>query len=403
MTMKRIVVIGAGFAGLWAAVGAARKLDELGIGADEASVTMINRDRWHAIRVRNYEPDLSDVRVALDDVLGPVGVPLVVGDVTAIDLENRTVSMVTDERAGEKVSYDRLVLAAGSRLHRPAIPGLAEHAFDIDTYDAAARFDRHVGALGKDAHTIVIVGGGLTGVELACEMPGRLSEAGVGDGRVILLDALPHIGSNMGAHAVPVIGEALDALGVETRTGVAIERIEADGVVLGGGERIPGTVVWTAGMRASPLSGMIPATRDGAGRLPVDAYLRVEGAPGILAAGDIAAAQLGDGHVTVMSCQHARPMGRLAGHNAVSDLLGRDDLIALEIGYYVTCLDLGPWGALRTEGWDRRVAYKGPEAKTIKQTINCDRIYPPSSGDRREILDAAAPVIQTAPAVSAAE
>ncbi len=401
--MKRIVVVGAGFAGLWAAVGAARKLDELGIGADRASVTMINRDRWHGIRVRNYEPDLSDVRVALGDVLGPVGIPLVIGDVDGIDVQNRTVNVTTDNGATDTVAYDRLVLAAGSRLHRPAIPGLAERAFDIDTYDAAARFDRHVRALGKDAHTIVIVGGGLTGVQLACEMPGRLSEAGVGDGRVILLDALPHIGSNMGDQAVPVIGEALDALGVETRTGVAIERIEADGVVLGDGERIAGTVVWTAGMRASPLAGMIPVERDGTGRLPVDAYMRVEAAPGILAAGDIAAAQLGEGHVTVMSCQHARPMGRLAGHNAVSDLLGRDDLIALDIRYYVTCLDLGPWGGLYTEGWDRAVAARGPEVKTVKQTINCHRIYPPRSGARRDILDAAAPVIQAPARVAAAE
>ncbi len=172
--------------------------------------------------------------------------------------------------------------------------------------------------------------------------------------------------------------------------------------MLGGAERIAaGTVVWTAGMRASPLAEMIPVKRDGAGRLPVDAYLRVEGAPGVLAAGDIAAARLGEGHVTVMSCQHARPMGRLAGHNAVSDLLGHDDLIALDIEHYVTCLDLGPWGALYTEGWDRRLASKGPDVKTVKQTINWDRIYPPRSGARREILDAAAPVIQAPPPVRA--
>ena len=402
--MKRIVVIGAGFAGLWAAVGAARKLDELGIGADEASVTMINRDRWHAIRVRNYEPDLSDVRVALDEVLEPVGIPLIVGDVGGIDARNRTVAVTSGDGATETVPYDRLVLAAGSRLNRPAIPGLAEHAFDIDTFDAADRFDRHVRALGKGDETIVIVGGGLTGVELACEMPARLRDAGVGIGRVILVDALGHIGSNMGDQAVPVIGEALEALGVETRTGVAIERIEADGIVLGDGERIAArTVVWTAGMRASPLAEMIPVERDGAGRLPVDAYMRVAGAPGILAAGDIAAAPLGAGHTSVMSCQHARPMGRLAGHNAVSDLLGRDDAIPLDIDYYVTCLDLGPWGALYTEGWDRRVASSGAEVKSVKQTINCDRIYPPRSGDRREILDAATPHVQIRPAQRAAE
>ena len=402
--MKGIVVIGAGFAGLWAAVGAARKLDELGIGADEASVTMINRDRWHGIRVRNYEPDLSDIRVSLDDVLGPVGIPLMVGDVGGIDVRNRTVNVTTDDGAAESVAYDRLILAAGSRLNRPAIPGLVEHAFDIDTFDAADRFDHHVRALGTGDATIVIVGGGLTGVELACEMPQRLRDAGVRAGRVILLDRQPHIGSNMGDQAVPVIGEALEALGVETRTGVAIERIAADGIVLGGGERIAaGTVVWTAGMRASPLAEMIPVERDGAGRLPVDAYLRVEGAPGVLAAGDIAAAPLGADHVSVMSCQHARPMGRLAGHNAVSDMLGRDDLLALDIGHYVTRLDLGPWGGLYTEGWDRRVASKGPEVKTVKQTINRDRIYPPRSGDRREILDAAAPIIQTPPPVRSSE
>jgi NADH dehydrogenase len=402
--MKRIVVIGAGFAGLWAAIGAARKLDELGIGADEVSVTVVNRDRWHGIRVRNYEPDLSDVRVALDDVLGPVGVSLVVGNVEGIDVANREVTVVNGGGAAERVPYDRLVLGAGSQLNRPSVPGLAEYAFDIDTFDAADRLDRHVRALGEGAETVVIVGGGLTGVELACEMPGRLRDAGVTTGRVILLDRQPHIGSNMGDEAVPVIGEALAALGVETRTAVAVERIDGDGVVLGGGERIPArTVVWSAGMRASPLAEMIPGERDGAGRLRVDPYLRVEGVPGVLAAGDVASARLGDGHATVMSCQHARPMGRLAGHNAVSDLLERDDLLPLDIDYYVTCLDLGPWGALFTEGWDRRVASKGPEVKTVKQTINCDRIYPPRAGDRREILDAAAPVIQTPPPTRAAE
>lgn len=402
--MKRIVIIGAGFAGLWAAVGAARKLDELGIGAGEVSVTMINRDRWHAIRVRNYEPDLADVRVALDDVLGPVGVGLVVGEVAAIDVEGRTVSVVTADGAGDTVPYGRLVLAAGSRLHRPDVPGLAEHAFDIDTFDAAQRLDDHIRALGEGGGRVVIVGGGLTGVELACEMPARLRAAGVDGGRVVVLDALPHIGSTMGDQAVAVIGEALESLGVETRAGITVERIEADGVVLDDGERIAAdTVVWTAGMRASPLAEMIPADRDGAGRLRVDAYLRVAGVAGLLAAGDIANAPLGDGHVTAMSCQHSRPTGRLVGHNVVSDLLGRDDLMALDIGYYVTCLDLGPWGALITEGWDRRVASKGAEVKATKQTINRDRIYPPRSGDRREILDAAAPVIQTAPPLRAAQ
>ena len=64
--MNDIVVIGGGFAGLWSAIGAARRLDELGIGADRVEITLINRDAWHGIRVRNYESDLSELRVPLD-------------------------------------------------------------------------------------------------------------------------------------------------------------------------------------------------------------------------------------------------------------------------------------------------------------------------------------------------
>ena len=89
-------------------------------------------------------------------------------------------------------------------------------------------------------------------------------------------------------------------------------------------------------------------------------------------------------------------MGRFAGHNVVCDLLGLP-MLPLRIDWYVTVLDLGPWGAVYTEGWNRVVASTGEAAKRTKQTINCQRIYPPRSRDRREILDAAAPVIQAPP------
>ncbi len=72
--MQRILVLGAGFAGLWSAVGAARKLDELGIGPDHVEVVVINRTAWHSIRVRHYEADLDGTRVRLGDVLDPIGV-----------------------------------------------------------------------------------------------------------------------------------------------------------------------------------------------------------------------------------------------------------------------------------------------------------------------------------------
>ena len=91
-------------------------------------------------------------------------------------------------------------------------------------------------------------------------------------------------------------------------------------------------------------------------------------------------------------------MGRFAGHNVVCDLLGLP-LLPLHIDWYVTVLDLGPWGAVYTEGWDRHVVTEGETAKKTKQVINCQRIYPPLTRDRKEILAAAAPVIQRPPRV----
>jgi NADH dehydrogenase len=395
--MQRIVVVGGGFAGLWAAVGAARKLAELGIGRDTASVTMINRDSWHSIRVRNYETDLSDVRVPLADILVPAGVDLLVGDVVGIDSSRRKIS-VSSGTGDRRVLYDGLVLAAGSSLVRPQIPGLVEHAFDVDTYGAAVRLDEHLRSLKSGTHTVAIVGGGLTGIEVACEMPDRLRALGHAS-RVVLVDAAPRIGSDMSAAAMRVIDTALDNLGVERRPDAAVEAITRDGVVLKGGTTIEAeTVIWTAGMRANPLSDALGVPTDRLGRVPVDEFLRVIGQPGVFAAGDIAEAPLPDGHTTVMSCQHARPMGRLSGHNVVCDLLGLDDLVSLNIDRYVTCIDLGPAGALYTQGWDRTVVATGADAKIIKETINRVRIYPPRSRDRAEILQAAAPIIQ-APAI----
>lgn len=396
--MKRIVVLGGGFAGLWSAVGAARKLDELGVGPTDVEVSLVNRDAYHGIRVRNYEADLSPLRVPLDEVLGPVGVRRVEASVTDIDCRAQTVAL----DGGRTLEYDRLVFALGSQLVRPDVPGLAEHGFDVDTYVGAARLDAHLRTLAGRADagrwTVVVVGAGLTGIEAAAEMPGRLRAVGATEPRVILMDHNPHVGSDMGDHARPVIEEALAALGVETRLGVRVEGVRPTGVVLGGGEEVAAaTVVWCAGMRANPLTRCFSVAHDRLGRLPVDEYLRVEGVANVFAAGDVACAQMDDEHASVMSCQHGRPMGRYAGHNVASDVMGVA-MLPLRIDWYVTVLDLGPWGAVYTAGWDRRVIATGAAAKATKETINRQRIYPPR-GDRAAILAAAAAVVQRPPGV----
>jgi NADH:ubiquinone reductase (H+-translocating) len=303
----------------------------------------------------------------------------------------------------------RLVFALGSQLLRPNVPGLAEHGFDVDTYNGAARLNTHLQALpclpaSAGQLTVVVVGAGLTGLEAATAMPGKLQAVLAQANttrpcRVILADHQPRVGSDMGESARPIIEEALATLGIETRLGVDIVAIGPAGVMLTSGEEIPAaTVVWCAGMRANPLTRLFPVEHDYFGRIPVDAFMRVKGVANVFAAGDVAWAMMDDRHASVMSCQHGRPMGRFAGHNVVCDLFGLP-MLPLHIAWYVTVLDLGPWGAVYTEGWDRQVVTTGEAAKQTKRVINCQRIYPPLTRHRQEILAAAAPAVQQPPEI----
>ena len=399
--MTAVVVIGSGFAGLWAGLGAARRLDELAVPKDTVDITVLSPKAFHDVRVRNYETDLSSCRVPLADLFDPVGVAHVATEVTAIDTGARTVTT----SASGLYRYDRLVLASGSHVLKPAIPGLQEFGFDVDTYDGALALQQHLRGLADEsptpaAVTVVVVGAGLTGIETACELPKRLRallSRGSVTPRVILVDRSPMVGSDMGASARHVIEQALTDNGVETRTGVGVSTVSERGVTLSSGEQLQAaTVVWCAGMRASPLTEQLPVVRDRLGRVEVDDYLRVVGVPSVFAAGDVAAARMDDEHLSVMSCQHGRPMGRYAGYNVISDLFD-EPMLALRIPWYVTVLDLGPAGAVYTEGWDRAVVSKGAAAKATKVSINTRRIYPPLTGNRGDLLAAAAPELQNRP------
>jgi NADH dehydrogenase len=400
MSMSEVVVLGSGFAGLWAALGAARRLDELGV-ASGVKITVLSSQPYHDIRVRNYEADLTPCRIPLRDVLDPVGVRHITAEVTAIDPTSHTVTTSLGTHG-----YDRLVVALGSQVVKPDIAGLRQFGFDVDTYDGAMTLQRHLAAVAGGPHTpaaatAVVVGAGLTGIETACELPARLTALFPDIApRVVLVDHNPHVGSDMGSSARPVIEAALSATGVESRLGVSITAVDEGGATLSTGEVLAAsTVVWCAGMRASPLTADLGVPRDRLGRVPVDDYLRVNGVQDVFAAGDVAAAKMDDAHVSVMSCQHSRPMGRFAGYNVISDLLG-EPMLTLRIPWYVTVLDLGPAGAVYTEGWDRKVVASGASAKATKRTINAHRIYPPLGGDRDAILAAAAPTLQSRPSAA---
>lgn len=391
--MKDVLIIGGGFAGVWSAAGAVRAAREAGAG-DALRVTLVDGGDDMVIRPRLYEDAPDGMRVALDRVLGPIGVRRVTATVTGIDTEAHTVRAVA--RTGEELvlTYDKLVLATGSRLIRPDFPGAGE-VFDVDTLPAAAALDNHLRRLPDRApaqgrYTAVVVGAGFTGVELATALGERLraiagAQGVAEDARVVLVDLADVVGPELGPGPRPTIVDAIDELKIERRLGRTVASATRQEITLSDGEVIPAaTVVWTAGMAASPLTAQIPGERDRLGRLNVDAYLRVVAVPDVYAAGDTARAAADDGRTTTQSCQHALPMGKFAGHNVAADLLGTAPL-PFTPDPYVTCLDLGPAGAVYTEGWDRRVALTGPEAKTLKKKINEIWIYPPTD-DAEELL-----------------
>lgn len=397
--MQTLLIIGGGFAALDAALSAARRRALAGAGPETLRIAMIAPQPHLVIRPRLYEPRPEMMAAPYDDVLAEVEVEFWPGTVTAIDTGARRVTYAPGEGEGEReAAYDSLVVATGSQLFRPPVPGLAEHGFSIDQLADAVALDKHVKALAQRPRsaardTVVVVGGGFTGIEAASEMPGRLRDALGEDAavRVVIVERSQTVAPDLGPNPQPIVRQALAEAGIETIPGASVTAIHPDGVVLDSGETIAtATVVWSAGMRAAPIVAQVPGEHDATGRLVVDACLRAPSAPGVYATGDAARAACDeDGHVALMSCQHAKRMGAFAGNNAAAELLGHE-AEPYHQRAYVTCLDLGPDGAVFTRGWDRNVELTGAEAKAVKAEINTVWIYPPKP-DRDAIFAYAEP------------
>ncbi len=395
---KRILIIGAGFAATDAALSAARLRALQKVSSDELEITVIAPDPVLTVRPRLYEPNPDKMKVPLLDLFSAVDVNFVSGTVTGIDTDDQSITFANRGNEAQKLRYDRLVLAAGSSLFRPPVPGVDQHTFSVDSIPEAVSLDLHLNGLTKrpdspKRNTIVVAGGGFTGIEVATEMAARLRNilGPGGDVQVIIVDRSSNIAPDMGDEARPHITQALRQLGIRAITATAITGVDADGVTLSNGERIDAsTVIWAAGMRATPLTACINAERDNFGRLLVDAYLAVPGVANVWATGDAAKAASDDlGNHTLMSCQHAKRMGAYAGNNAAASLLNVDPE-PYQQRTYVTCLDLGEPGALFTRGWDRKVEATGADAKAIKQEVNTIWIYPPKA-DRATALAYAKP------------
>ncbi|MEG0007753.1 MAG: NAD(P)/FAD-dependent oxidoreductase [Aeromonas sp.] len=394
---QRILIIGSGFAGMWAAVGAAR-LAHLQ-GSNELEITVLSPQPELRVRPRFYEANVASLTADLRPLFEALDIRFIAGSADRVEPQENQVWYRNAQAKMISIAYDRLVLAGGSQLHSFGVKGIAEYGFDIDQLETAQRLETHLNALPTQPdsparNTVVVCGGGFTGIELATELPSRL-KAMLGantNAKIVVVERGSVVGGQYSEALREVIRTACDELGVEWRLNTGVEVVDATGVTLQDGSRIDAaTVIWTAGVKACALGESIVAERDAQGRFIVTPELQIPGHPNIYATGDMAHAKTDDlGNTALMTCQHAIQLGKFAGHNVAASLLGDTPLPYRQVNY-VTCLDLGAWGAVYTEGWDQQVKLVREEAKKLKIAITNELIYPPKP-NRDEAFAAADPL-----------
>jgi NADH dehydrogenase len=266
---------------------------------------------------------------------------LLLGRVVAVDEERRLVHVETPDAGEFDVSYEELVLALGAVPRTFPVPGLAEHGLGFkDLADAIALRNRVLRELEAAAAetdpgelarhlSFVFVGAGYAGVEALAELSDLVADAlrwypglrGAAQ-RWVLVDAapkiLPEIPSRLGDYAA----RELAGRGVEIHVGTTLESFDGGEAVLSNGQRIPThTLVWTAGVKASPLLGELGLPLDERGRVRVDPLLRVEGRERLWSLGDCAAVPNAatPGRVDPPTCQHALRQARRLAKNLTGE------------------------------------------------------------------------------------
>ncbi len=336
---KRVVIIGGGFAGI-AAARALRRCD--------AEVVLIDRRNHHIFQPLLYQ--VATAVLAPAEIAAPIrqieekqtNLTVMLAEVTAVDLNARSVSVSYSASGAHKIAFDFLIIAAGMQSsyfghdefakYAPGLKNLRDaeaiRTKILSAYELAELTDDDSERSGL--MTFVLVGGGATGVELAASMAQMATVTLRGNFRridpaktsIVLLEGgnriLPTFAESLSREAA----RRLEKLGVKVLTGTKVEKVDEQGVIAGGKRIASATVLWTAGVTASPVVKTLGVPTDRAGRLPVDPSLKVQGVDGVFALGDVAALSQ-DGRPLPGVAQVAIQQGRYVGRVITRQLKGR--------------------------------------------------------------------------------
>lgn len=310
----RIVVLGAGYAGAFAAGNLARRLSPA-----DTEITVVNAAPDFVERMRLHQlasgQDLTTRPLA--EVFAGTGVRLRVARVTGIDPERRTVT-VTGEAGDRELTYDTLLYALGSSVAHHGVPGAAEYAYDVTGRASALRLRERLTELGEGG-SVLVVGEGLTGIETATELAESRPDLSVA------LAARGELGAWLSPKARRHLRRAFDRLGVTVHEHTAVAAVEPARAIAADGTSLPADVtVWSAGFAVHPIAAAGGLRVAETGQIVVDRTMRSVSHPDVYAAGDSAYAIGENGRPLPMSCASAGYTNMQATAAIIARLTGRE-------------------------------------------------------------------------------
>ena len=331
----RIVVLGAGYTGATAAGRLARRLRR-----EDVAITLVNAEPDFVERVRMHQlatgQDLAPR--PFSEMFRGTGVSLKQGKVTAVDVDRRTVTVAAPDATGdatdEELEYDTLVYALGSGWNDQGVPGTAEYAHEIASRPGALRLRERLAGLAA-GESVVVVGGGLTGIEAATEIAEARPDLDVA------LAARGGLGDWLSEKGAGHLRTVFDRLGITAHEHAAVTAVEAGHITTGDGTDIPAAVtVWTTGFAVHPIARATGLEVTGTGQIVVDRTMRSVSHPDVYVIGDAALA-MGPGDKPLrMSCASGVPTAWQAA-DAIAARLTGTKVPTVPVRYFNQCISLG--------------------------------------------------------------